>query len=181
MADSPNGTAIIWNAATGEKLHVLKDRRNASLVAFTPDGKWVLTIFEEQRDRWTDDGKYEVVSYYPERAVAVWDVETGRQIDWRLRTMFDPLAIRPDGRQVVASPQIGSEVPVDISLLDVGKNPRVVSFCEHLLPPLAFSADGRQVLAGANQTAILQLNASNKAVALNTRSVAIHRYVCCHR
>jgi WD40 repeat protein len=59
--DNRSGSAIIWDAATGERLHELRHIDNVLYATFSPDGKRVATVSLD-------------------RTARIWDVETGRPL-----------------------------------------------------------------------------------------------------
>jgi DNA-binding beta-propeller fold protein YncE len=126
----------VWNAKTGEEVAVLRGHAKwAAAVAYSPNGRHVasagsdgIRVWDpgsEQEVRFIPDGPEESggagLAYTPDgrrlaavcrdRAVAVWDVETGREL-FRVRPRFSEvvgLSFSPDGRRLVTASLGASE------------------------------------------------------------------------
>jgi WD40 repeat protein/uncharacterized caspase-like protein len=137
-----DGTAILWNAATGAKLRTFRghgiqgDTTLNTSVAFSPDGRQVVT------------GSHDYTAI-------LWETASGK----RLRTfqghssVVESVAFSPDGRQLLT----GSWDKTTI-LWDVATGAKLRTFQGHTgeVYSATFSPDGQLVLTGSfDQTAIL--------------------------
>ena len=82
---STNGTAVLWEAATGKKLQVFRHRGAVTKASFSPDGRMVATTSEDN-------------------TVAIWDVGTGAQLH-AMPLEYPPgdVHFSPDGEKVVSA------------------------------------------------------------------------------
>lgn len=123
---SADGTAVIWNAQTGQQLRTLRGHRSAvQSVAFSPDGRLVAT------GSWDNTAK-------------VWELATGRCLHTLEGKMVWSVAFRPDGRQLATAAQ-------NVIVWDVatGKNTAVLQQPSHNARTLAWSADGQRIVSGS--------------------------------
>jgi WD40 repeat protein len=120
-----DGTARIWDVATGKELHRLDHPAMSLRVAVTPDDRFLLTTCND-------------------RQVRVWDVQTGREVRrLEARSHVWALALAPDGGLVATVPAEGSIVVVSDGA--TGKELR-------RLPvgyPLAFTAHGKSLICAS--------------------------------
>src|SRR5262249_50321552 len=95
--------AVIWDAETGELLHVLRSPLlGVEGARFSPDSRRLLTYFHGGIRVLYEDG-YECL--YTDRAARVWDVETGQEVAV-LRGHTDRVVsaeFSPDGRKVITA------------------------------------------------------------------------------
>jgi WD40 repeat protein len=132
---SDDGTARIWDAATGKSLPPLRHEARVFGVAVSADGRLVATAGEEGTAR-------------------VWDAATGRPVTGPLRHPkgFTVLAVAfsPDGRRLATACGDGSA-----RVWDVARQEVVLPPLQHgeFLSKIAFSPDGNRLLtAGLEQT-----------------------------
>jgi len=126
--------AVIWDAESGKRLRTLKNDDRVWSVAFSPDGRSVVT------------GSYDGMA-------RIWDARRGTQ----LRTLEHEgwvmsVAFSPGGRTVVAGSYDGMAVIWDASS---GKRLRTLKH-EDAVRSVAFSPDGRFVVTGSEaDTAVI--------------------------
>jgi WD40 repeat protein/tRNA A-37 threonylcarbamoyl transferase component Bud32 len=94
-----NATARIWDAPSGKELLVIMDRgvtdgRNFTAVAFSPDGRRLLT--------WNDDRVRPNFSVGRDREARVWDLATGKRL-FGLKDSPGFAAYSPDGHWIVTT------------------------------------------------------------------------------
>ncbi len=126
---SEDGTARLWDAATGQVIRAFKTSAGVYAIAFHPDGT-----------RLASAGK--------DRVVTLWDAATGQTIRTFAGHTGDvrELAISPDGKTLVSSSKDGTVKFWDLaagSMIRTLKDHRAGEFGE-----IAFSPDGK-VLASA--------------------------------
>ena len=138
-------SVIIWDAATGEKLHTLTGPgAHVSEVAISQDGRLVAVSYEYSE------------ADSPVPVVILWDVATGREVSRLMgparSVVTGGLAFSPDGTTLVtASQQTGT--PGRVTVWDVASATERFSF-EPVggVGPVAFRADPPSLLvAGAGE------------------------------
>jgi WD40 repeat protein len=125
VADSKDNAIKIWNVRTGEEVRRLTGHTGAvTSVAFSPDGRWVLSgshdgtmrrwdvtregegrIFRLPLGWWVScvafcpDGRRAIAGYY-DYSIRLWDLETRQEVRSYLghRGTVTSLAVSPDGR-----------------------------------------------------------------------------------
>jgi WD40 repeat protein/serine/threonine protein kinase len=126
-----DGTARVWDAATGRQLFCLSDHRSRiTAVAFAPDGQWLVTG--------STDG-----------TARVWDAAAGRKIRVLQGKNTGPVwavAVSPDGKRVVTGSEDGKARVWDavscLELLTLQKHTGRVW-------AVAVSPDGRRLVTGS--------------------------------
>jgi WD40 repeat protein len=130
-------TAKIWNMETGKEIYTLKGHYSVSSLAFSPDGKYILTGGGEE------DG-----------SLKLWDLATGKEI-WSVETEgsdVTSMSFSPDGNLIT----VGRYGPVDnnenygtveIRKTLTGEIVLVKKGHEINGPVTAFTQDGRFILS----------------------------------
>jgi WD40 repeat protein len=149
---SDDGSAVLWDAATGFELRQFKGHDDAvTSASFSPDGQMILTSGRDHTAR-------------------LWDVMTGSELR-RLNGHIDGVtsaAFSPDGRQIITGggDNLGSGGNVNgmkmfdsprgdgdnvARLWDVATGHQLLVFKGHqnLITSVSFSHDGRSVLTGS--------------------------------
>jgi WD40 repeat protein/serine/threonine protein kinase len=88
---SADGTACLWNANTGLKLHTLKHDGPLTWVEFHPTEPKVLTTSED-------------------KTVRLWDTKTGQQLEWKFPSdeIVEHAAFSPNGSRLVVTKKSGT-------------------------------------------------------------------------
>jgi len=188
LTGSWDGTAILWEAATGKKVQTFQGHaKGVSSVALSSDGKRVLTgswdetailweaatgkkvqTFQGHKDSVTSvalssDGK-RVLTGSEDKTAILWDAATGKKV----QTFQMPnhwvtsVALSSDGNRVLT----GSRDTTAI-LWDAATGKKVQTFQGHteIVWSVALSSDGKRVLTGSwDKTAILWEAATGKKV-----------------
>ena len=127
---SEDGSARLWDAATGQELSVLKGHSDTVIsVAFSPDGRTVATGSEDGSAR-------------------LWDAAAGHELRV-LEGHSDPVAsvaFSPDGRTVATGSDDGTARLWDAT---TGRALRVLEGHSGWVTSVAFSPDGRTVATGS--------------------------------
>ncbi|ASV74720.1 High-affnity carbon uptake protein Hat/HatR [Thermogutta terrifontis] len=151
LTGSWDGTARVWDAATGKELRQFEGHTGWVLsVAFSPDGRQVLTGSGNPFERTSDN------------TARLWDAATGQELR-RFEGHTDPVtsvAFSPDGRQVLTGSGDNTARLWDAA---TGKELRRFEGHTEAVLSVAVSPDGRQVLTGsADKTARLWDAATGK-------------------
>jgi RNA polymerase sigma factor (sigma-70 family) len=177
VAAADGGGVTLWDAATGEWIHDPGHTYYVGALAFTPDGKTLLTgsgyndrflrlwdpFTGRPRGKWTGhewgilavlvtaDGK-RVISTSQDGTIRLWDFVTGKEIG-RIgegkRTAWDA-ALSPDGKLLATASQ-------GIQLWDFATRRQVRSFGKGTALHLAFSPDGTKLASSASRDASVHL------------------------
>jgi WD40 repeat protein len=187
---SADGSARIWDADSGEQLHVLREHERAvESTAFSPDGNQVVTASWDETARIWDAGSGEelhvlrghsgrvvgavfspdgrwVVTASADRTARIWDAGSGEELHV-LRghaRLVTAAAFSPDGERVVTASVDGTA-----RIWDAGSGAQLQLLRGHGDPvrSAAFSYDGRRVVtAGGDRTARIWDAASGNQLVL---------------
>lgn len=166
-------TIRIWDTETGNATHFIENSYPVNSVAFSPDGKTIVSSSWGEINLWegptgrrlrtfkdlgsvnsavfSPDGKV-IASGGGDYAVKLWDVATGNQLQsLRLYTSATSVAFSPDGR-IVAS---GSPDKT-IRLWDVATGAQLHSLTGHtsFVFSIAFSPDGKTIASASEDKTI---------------------------
>jgi WD40 repeat protein/serine/threonine protein kinase len=130
LTSSSDGSARIWDAASGRELAVMRGHQKDVISAwFSPDGKRLVTA-----------------SY--DKTARIWDAVTGEQLKvltGHLARVLDA-RISPDGRHVLTAAADGTAY-----VWDAGSGSRLMSLAGHtdMIRTAVFSPDGRRILTAS--------------------------------
>jgi RNA polymerase sigma factor (sigma-70 family) len=185
----------LWDAATGKELHQTGHRNAVSSVAFTADGRTVLTSSWDRdihlwdaatgaershREGWAPwlsrDGKTLIaVTGWPELTVHVHDLVAGKE---RRRFPLDPedrtFAVSSDGTLLAAA---GKDGPIRVWDVATGKEVRQLEGHSQMVFHLDFLADGKTLVStSADQTARLWDVATGKELRQFAGPCQVHAF-----
>lgn len=145
VSGSGDGTAKVWDAATGaELLSLKKQAQPVASVAFSPDGKRLVT----------GTGNWSGAEKVPGEA-KVWDTATGEEL-LSLKGPHDSirsLAFSPDGQRIVTGSGNAYQ-PGEAKVWDASTGLALHSIKTYEVHSVAVSPDGRHILTGSmDQTA----------------------------
>jgi WD40 repeat protein len=124
-------SARVWEAATGNEIAHMPHEDSASFVAFSPDGKYIVS-----------DGVYEL-----QRATRVWEVASGDEIARMTYEGFrSAVAFSPDSKFVVSGSGDGTALVWEAAT----GNEIVHMPHKKSVSSVAFSPDGKYVVSGSN-------------------------------
>jgi WD40 repeat protein/serine/threonine protein kinase len=164
---SCDGTAKIWDMATGQVLFTL-GRGEASMAgaAFSPDGRMLATSY----------GGYGKQQPSTTGVIALWDTSTGQEL-FTLRGHIDrvnSVAFSPDGKKLAAVSggysMGGNPLPGELRIWDLATKKELLRVAAHNGPAMAvaFHPDGKRIAtAGRDRTAkIWDVETGNKLLVL---------------
>jgi uncharacterized delta-60 repeat protein len=188
------GSVRVWEATTGKEIARMTYDSTVKSVAFSPDGKYIVSgggttarVWEAKGDNETarmaqgtisyvafsPDGKY-VVSGSNDKTARVWEAATGKEIarmthDGTVRSV----AFSPDGRYVVS----GGGTTACVWEAATGKE--IARMTHHYgVISVAFSPDGKYVASGGeDDTARVWEAATGKEIARMTHDYPVYSVV----
>jgi WD40 repeat protein/tetratricopeptide (TPR) repeat protein len=137
-----DGTARVWDAATGQPVLTFSGHRNYVLsVAFSPDGRRIVT----GGGQWAQEARPDVAK--------VWDAATGRE----LLTLSGhagciwSVAFSPDGSRIVSGSGPWAYGPGEAKVWDAATGRELLTLpgTGQKVRSVAFSPDGRRIATGA--------------------------------
>jgi WD40 repeat protein len=180
VTGSADGTARIWDAATGKEVTVLRGHESGvSSAAFSLDGARIVTASEDKTARIWDAGTGKEImtlrghegavysaafsrdgarivtasddKFAPDHTARIWDAATGKQITVLREGSGNSAAFNPDGARIVTGSADGTARIWDAA---TGKEIMVLRGHEGAVYSAAFSPDGaRIVTASEDKTA----------------------------
>ncbi len=175
-SSSYDGTIILWDAQTGAQLKTLRGQREIYAVAFSPDGKLVVSgsgddtikLWDAQtgtevttlsgHDDWvravafSPDGK-RIASGSQDKTIKVWDAETRRALV-TIRGHDGPVlsvVFGPDGKTIASG---GRDNTVRIWDAETGEELRRFRGHDWYVEYVAFSTDGRHLISASRDDTV---------------------------
>jgi WD40 repeat protein len=161
LTASQDGTARLWDPATGKELLRLRGHTAAVVAAaFSPDGRRVLTLAPG-----------------PDRSARIWDADSGKELvrlqlsgKWDARFRLDGFAssaFSPDGRRAVTAFGEYPDCSARVWDAETGREVAVLQGHDGPVGSAAFSPDGRHVVtASLDTTARVWDSATGKELAV---------------
>jgi WD40 repeat protein/serine/threonine protein kinase len=179
---SKAGTVQIWDVATGAKVHTLQHGEQVNSLAFSPDGRWIVSGGYKSVKLW-DAGTGRLVRPLPGSAPVAFSPDgrclalgsDGRTLKlwntaaWTERCTLGPhagdsiigLSFRPDGAQlaVACGTMLWNGREGELKIWDVATGQPVHSLRGHVggAFAVAFSPDGKRVASGGDEDATVKL------------------------
>ena len=164
------GEHVFWDIKSGQKVRVFPDGPSTneigSALAFTPDGKYLLSgplLFDLETGKEVNyfvgyaayslalspDGKYVLTGNKEEKTARLWEFATGREIRTFIKQMGEVygVAFSPDGKYALAG--LDNNIAY---LWDMATGQELREFIGHSGPvkSVAFSPDGKYILTGSD-------------------------------
>ncbi len=129
LAVADFNVATVLNAADGkERFNLAGHRKQITGIAFSPDGKTIITVSQDQNVRW-------------------WDAKTGKPKATELHgSSLASVAISPDGKFVASGAEDGTIKVWDLNTREIIAN---LEGPEKTVRCLAFSPDGKSLASGS--------------------------------
>jgi WD40 repeat protein len=189
LTRSANG-ARLWEAATGKEVALALPRGRSTVVAFSPDGRLLLTVAEGKLAQlwevrtgnplgpgishagpvrpvaFSPDGGILALGGWEKNGVRLWDVTAGKPLGGvlRLAEAATAVAVSPDGRSVLTGSRDETAQVWDVR---TGKKSGAPLRHRGAVWAVAFSPDGRLIAtASADRTARLWEAATGRPVGL---------------
>ncbi|MBA2306551.1 WD40 repeat domain-containing protein [Candidatus Dependentiae bacterium] len=164
-----DNTATLWDAETGRELKTLKipagkdEEKNllgppvVNLVAFSPDGRKIITVSQERRLSFGGfederipprDRFYTSEVRFKDNTARIWDSETGQELQ-ALKGHTDTInarAFSPDGKKIITGSQDKTAKIWDV---ESGKELKTLKGHTNWVTSVAFSPDGKSVATGS--------------------------------
>lgn len=173
LSGDDNGSAIVWEAATGKEIAHIQHEKGIMYAAFSPDGRQALTgssdgsaiVWEattgKEIARILHDGFVQDMAFSPDgrRVLSggyfddggnaiIWDTTTGEELArMQHESEVNTVAFSPDGRWALSGDASGSAIVWEV---DTGKEIARVQH-EGDVSAAAFSPDGHWVLSGGGK------------------------------
>ena len=175
------GTPCLWDVASGKELRRCAGHHTNSIhaVAFTPDGKMLVSGGEDNKVRlWDVASGKEVrcltghtrwvltVACSPDgntiasgdgAVIRLWDVDSGKELAQLAHEGVSSVRFAPDGRTLVSG---GYDKTVRLWEVSTGKERRRFLGHENMVQSVAISADGRLVASAGRDALILVWDAT---------------------
>ncbi len=165
LSASDDGTAILWNVATGQEIRRFISSQAVYGAAFAPQGSAALLGYGDLGTGTTDTG-----------GGVLWDTTTGHVIRplVGIQNVLIAVAYSPDGQTAVSAAGGG-----DVVVWDVANGTEMRSFFgfdENNATAVAFSPDGRDLLTGYfdGQIALWAVNSATRIRALMGHKASIN-------
>ncbi len=144
LAGADGSSLTLWDVATGKWRHDFAHTYLVGALAFTPDGKTLLTG-----------------SAYSDPVIRVWDALTGNERgQWRGHTVdVQTLAVSPDGKLAVSGGQDRTLRMWDVA---TGKQVRRLEEAKEAIWSATFSPDGKTLASGGKMVRLWQVSTSRE-------------------
>ena len=162
VSASEDNTLMVWDLETGRRLHILDGHiDDLRMAALALGGRHMVAV--------APNGRH-AVSASKDKALVVWDLETGR----RLRrfeahtSRINAVAVTPDGRYVVSGSGLSGdpgrrdgEFTVAVWDLHTGRRLHTLEGHTELVKTVAVTPNGRYVVSGAHDKTLAVWNLEN--------------------
>jgi uncharacterized delta-60 repeat protein len=131
------GSARVWDAATGKEIARMTYEGDVNSVAFSPNGKYVVSGGCDQQD----------LNYScTQGSASVWEAATGKEfVRMAYDDNVDSVAFSPDGRYVVSK---NGDITICVWEVATGKEIARMIHDDYVLSA-AFSPDGKYIVSGS--------------------------------